>query len=176
MAHLEAWDIRRWLTRIFGFGGWAYTTDVELVAEHRKDDHRKRNRDGQEYGPSYTAWTVVYRSKVRLEIRDAHGNELSYFEEYAAGDAVNQPRLGDAHDFALKTAESQALKRAAVNLGDQFGLALYDKGGHIVDHPDTGRKVVRGVVAATLDRFAQQAPDEDPPVQGGELDDMANAA
>ena len=36
--------------------------------------------------------------------------------------------IGDAHDMALKTAESGALKRAATNLGDQFGLSLYNDG------------------------------------------------
>ena len=35
---------------------------------------------------------------------------------------------GEAHDMAIKTAESDALKRAAINLGTQFGLSLYDEG------------------------------------------------
>ena len=30
--------------------------------------------------------------------------------------------------MAIKTAESDALKRAASNLGDQFGLSLYNNG------------------------------------------------
>jgi hypothetical protein len=30
--------------------------------------------------------------------------------------------------MAIKTAESDALKRAAINLGDQFGLSLYNNG------------------------------------------------
>ena len=30
--------------------------------------------------------------------------------------------------MAVKTAESDALKRAAINLGDQFGLSLYNNG------------------------------------------------
>ncbi|WP_327358399.1 Rad52/Rad22 family DNA repair protein [Streptomyces sp. NBC_01304] len=140
-SHLKAWDIRRHLNRFFGFGGWSYTTSAELVAEHRKDDHQKKNyKTGEPYGPKFTAWTVVYRAKVRLIVRDPHGNELAHFEEYAAGDAVNQPSLGDAHDMAMKTAESQALKRCAVNLGDQFGLSLYADG------------TTAATVQATLDR------------------------
>jgi hypothetical protein len=30
--------------------------------------------------------------------------------------------------MAIKTAESDCLKRAAINLGTQFGLSLYDDG------------------------------------------------
>jgi hypothetical protein len=30
--------------------------------------------------------------------------------------------------MAIKTAETQALKRCAINLGDQFGLSLYRNG------------------------------------------------
>jgi hypothetical protein len=30
--------------------------------------------------------------------------------------------------MAIKTAESDAFKRAAINLGDQFGLSLYNNG------------------------------------------------
>jgi hypothetical protein len=30
--------------------------------------------------------------------------------------------------MAIKTAESDALKRAAINLGTQFGLSLYNNG------------------------------------------------
>ncbi|MDQ5860645.1 MAG: RAD52 family DNA repair protein, partial [Actinomycetota bacterium] len=76
------------------------------------------------------AVTVVYRAGYRLAIRAIDGETLATYTEYASGDAPNFPlfKLGDAHDFAMKTAESQALKRAAINLGDQFGLSLYNKG------------------------------------------------
>ena len=50
------------------------------------------------------------------------------YTEWAVGDCKNYPSRGDAHDMAIKTAESQAFKRAAMNLGDQFGLSLYDGG------------------------------------------------
>ena len=46
----------------------------------------------------------------------------------ATGSANNLPSRGDAHDFAIKNADSYALKRAAKDLGDQFGLSLYNKG------------------------------------------------
>jgi hypothetical protein len=117
MAHMEAWDIRRQLIRVFGFGGYSIDTlALDLVTElEKKAGDRSR-------------WTVVYRAQVRLTVYGVDGSELSHWEDGAAGDSVNQPSLGDAHDMAMKTALSQAMKRCAVNLGDQFGLSLYNNG------------------------------------------------
>jgi hypothetical protein len=115
-AHLEAWDVRRWLNRIFGFGGWDLnTTELALVREIDLNGDGKR-------------WTVIYRAQVRLTVRTADGRVLASYEDAAMGDSQNQPQLGQAHDQAMKTALSQALKRTAVNLGDQFGLSLYNDG------------------------------------------------
>jgi hypothetical protein len=41
---------------------------------------------------------------------------------------ANLPDVGEAHDMAVKTGESDAFKRAAINLGDNFGLSLYNNG------------------------------------------------
>jgi hypothetical protein len=116
MSHLEAWDVRRQLIRIFGFDGFTIETlSLDLVSE-------------RETKPGANRWTVVYRAQVRLTIKTTSGDTIAVFEDAAAGDAINQPKLGDAHDLAMKTALSQALKRCAVNLGDQFGLSLYNDG------------------------------------------------
>jgi hypothetical protein len=116
MSHLEAWDVRRQLIRIFGFDGFTIETiSLDLVSE--RETQAGSNR-----------WTIVYRAQVRLTIKATNGQPLTVFEDAAAGDAINQPKLGDAHDLAMKTALSQALKRCAVNLGDQFGLSLYNDG------------------------------------------------
>lgn len=113
MAHMEAWDIRRQLIRAFGFGGYDLETlALDLIAE---------TNEGKR-------WTVIYRAQVRLTIKDAEGQPIARWEDGAAGDSVNQPSRGDAHDMAMKTALSQALKRCATNLGDQFGLSLYNDG------------------------------------------------
>jgi hypothetical protein len=69
-----------------------------------------------------TRWNVIYRARCTV---DVGGGAL--YTEWAAGDATN-PTLADAHDQAIKTAESQAFKRCAMNLGDQFGLSLYRNG------------------------------------------------
>ncbi len=63
---------------------------------------------------------------MRLIVRSELGTKVS--EDSGFGLASHQPVRGDAHDKALKTAVSDALKRAARDLGNQFGLSLYDKG------------------------------------------------
>lgn len=118
-SHLEAWDVRRWLIRVFGFGAFDIET-VELAVV-REIEIPPSQPNGK------SRWTVVYRAQVRLTIWDQFGGHV-VFEDGACGDSTNQPALGDCHDNAAKTALSQALKRCAVNLGDCFGLGLYNNG------------------------------------------------
>jgi len=118
-AHVEAWDIRRHMIRVFGFGGF----DTDLIDMHLVD----QINIPPEHPNGKTRYTVVYRMAVKLTVK-VDGLELGHWHGAAIGDATNQPSLADAHDLALKTADSQALKRAAVNMGDQFGLSLYNKG------------------------------------------------
>ncbi|XTZ18161.1 Rad52/Rad22 family DNA repair protein [Micromonospora echinospora] len=130
-SHLEAWDIRRNLIRAFGFGGFDVETKaLDLVAQI---EHPPAQQGGK------SRWTVVYRAEIRLTVKAADGSTIAVLEDGAAGDSQNQPSLGDAHDQAMKTALSQGLKRCAVNLGDQFGLSLYNGG-------KTNRVVVRSLV------------------------------
>ena len=112
-SHVEAYEIRAHLNRIFGFARWsADLTDLTEVFATEKDGK----------------WTVLYRATVRLAVCAPDGTVLATYTEAATGEAKNQPHRGDAHDLAMKTAESQAMKRCAANLGDQFGLSLYRKG------------------------------------------------
>jgi hypothetical protein len=147
-SHLEQWDVRRTLTRIFGFGGWEdRTKDLSLIREleippgtitqTRWFDKPGGGREKRQVPNDRPLWTVVYRAEVALTVYGIEGTSATY-EDGATGDSQNQPSLGDAHDQALKTALSQALKRCAVNLGDQFGLSLYDHGN------------LNGVVVGTL--------------------------
>lgn len=112
-SHLEAFDVRAHLIRIFGFGAWSANTEaMELIFE------QESAKDGK------PRWTVAYRAMVVLRMHDTGAT----YTEWAVGDSQNNPSRADAHDMAIKTAESQAFKRCAVNLGDQFGLSLYAAG------------------------------------------------
>lgn len=128
--HLAAWDVRAHLIRCFGFAGWsAETLTAELI-----HDLATETKNGK------PARKVAYRAHVRLVIHETGAT----YSEWAVGESVMPDfKHGDAHDFALKTAESQALKRCAINLGSQFGLSLYDSG-----NPND---VVRGVFGVRFD-------------------------
>jgi len=117
-SHLSQQDVRAHLARVFGWGGWSYAILQHDVVEVLQ----VRNSNGNE------AWEVTYLCRLRLTIRDPRGNELASFDDVGTGTSPKLPSKGDAHDFAAKVAVSIALKRAAANLGDQFGLSLYNKG------------------------------------------------
>ena len=118
-SHLEAYDVRAMLIRIFGFGRFS----ADLIALEPLFETLFTNDRGDRV-------TVGYRATLRLTVCAPDGSILATYTEAATGDASNFPisKRADAHDFAIKTAESQALKRCATNLGDQFGLSLYRKG------------------------------------------------
>jgi recombination DNA repair RAD52 pathway protein len=117
-SHVSQQDVTAHLIRVFGFCSFdVEVLNVSLVFEDpRMNGDRPTGR-----------WDVCYRALVRLTIRDAEGNELAHFEDGSTATAQNQTR-GDAHDLAYKSAISLSKKRAAINLGDQFGLSLYNKG------------------------------------------------
>lgn len=119
-SHVSQQDVTAHLIRMFGFG--SFNTDivsVECVFEQERVDKRT--------GESTGRWDCCYRALIRLTIKDSDGNEVCHYEDGSTAFAQNQTR-GDAHDLAYKSALSLAKKRAAINLGDQFGLSLYNKG------------------------------------------------
>jgi hypothetical protein len=116
-SHVAAFDVTAHLNRVFGFDGW----DKEVVALDLVHEHLAGEP------PKVRAW-VTYRCVMRLTVRDPDGRVVKVVEEAATGSASNMPTVGDAHDFAVKNAISYALKRCAKDLGDQFGLSLYDRG------------------------------------------------
>lgn len=120
MSHVEAYDIRAMLTRVFGFGRWDEVAVEPTVMLYEQETTTRAGKD---------AYKVAYRASRRLVIRDQDGEHLCSHDGSAVGESIMPDfKRGDAHDMAIKTSESQALKRAAINLGDQFGLSLYAKG------------------------------------------------
>ena len=117
LSYLEAWDVKAHLIRIFGFGGWSWhVSTADQVFEQEKDGK----------------WNVGYKVIGTLTVDGA------MYTEAAVGSST-LPQRGEAHDMAVKTCESDALKRAAINLGTQFGLSLYNNG----DLNDVVKKTLR---------------------------------
>ena len=118
-SHVSQQDVTAHLIRVFGFCSF----DVEVMNVGVVFEEPRTKPTGEPTG----RWDVCYRALVRLTIRDAQGRELAHYEDGSTATAQNQNR-GDAHDLAYKSAISLSKKRAAINLGDQFGLSLYSKG------------------------------------------------
>lgn len=147
MAHLEQWDVRRTLNQVFGFCGWSDVLKSIDVA------YEETLRPAGQNQPA-NAWLVVYRAVVRLEIRNRQGMLVGFHEDVATGESRSTTSPGAAHDLASKTAQSQALKRAAVNWGDQFGLSLYNSGSVLPVVVPDAQAHVAGVLAAWNDAKA----------------------
>lgn len=118
MSHVSQQDVRAHLTRVFGFGGWATEVlNLDCVAEEAVTNSK-----------GSAAWAITYRCVLRLTVKDPQGSVVASYDDVGTGTSPKLPTKGDAHDFAAKVAVSIALKRAATNLGDGFGLSLYNKG------------------------------------------------
>lgn len=118
-SHVSQQDVTAHLIRMFGFGGF----DIEVINVELVFEEPRANAQGEPTG----RWDVTYKALVRLIIRNDKGEHVAAYENGSMGIAQNQSR-GDAHDLAYKSAISLSIKRAAIALGDQFGLSLYNKG------------------------------------------------
>jgi recombination DNA repair RAD52 pathway protein len=151
LAYVEAYDIKAHMIRIFGFGEWSWDVlAADLVYAFGPTDGQRNHQVG-------------YRVIGKLTI---HATGATYTE--AAVGMANLPDVGEAHDMAVKTGESDAFKRAAINLGDQFGLSLYNNGSV---HP-----VVRGIVGMDMPvpDDAAPTPDVTPDDEDGDPDPASN--
>jgi recombination DNA repair RAD52 pathway protein len=128
LSYLEAWDVKASLIRVFGFGGFSAEAFDMRILKVEQDLPKKS-------GNGVTPYRVTASCGVKLTIHAL--NNATYTEYAASSQSGSDP--GEVMDFAIKTAESDALKRAAIYLGTQFGLSLYNKGGT--------RDVVRQVLA-----------------------------
>ncbi|WP_258570791.1 Rad52/Rad22 family DNA repair protein [Flavimaribacter sediminis] len=107
LHYLEGWHVISEANRIFGFDGWSReTVDVQCV-------YTKHN------GGRYDA---VYTTRIRI-IVNADGARIIR-EGSGTGESSAQTP-GQAHEFALKAAETDATKRALMTFGNAFGLSLY---------------------------------------------------
>ena len=110
LSFIEGWHAIAEANRIFGFDGWTRTTDSLNVVT----DYEGKNKKG------YDAWFVTYTATVTITVGDIVRTGTG------AGHGMDASQ-GQAHESAIKEAETDATKRALMTFGNQFGLALYDK-------------------------------------------------
>ncbi len=120
LSYIEGWHVIAEANRIFGFDGW----DRQTVATQCVWKGTKQGREG-----------CAYIARVRIRVRV--GDIVIRREGHGSGHGWSATP-GEAHESAIKEAETDATKRALATFGNPFGLALYDK----------ERKGVRGAVVA----------------------------
>ncbi|MFZ5689761.1 MAG: Rad52/Rad22 family DNA repair protein [Pseudomonadota bacterium] len=107
LSYIEGWHAIAEANRIFGFDGWSRET-----VEYRCLVSREKNGIFQ----------ALYVAKIRITVRTETANIVR--EGFGTGEA-QAATAGEAHDKAIKTAETDATKRAFATFGKPFGLSLY---------------------------------------------------
>jgi DNA recombination protein Rad52 len=126
LHYIEGWHAIAEANRIFGFDGWDRETLSTTCVSNTK------------LGGDYV---VAYTAKVRVTVRA--GETLVVREGSGTGEA-KALSAGQAHELALKSAETDATKRALAGFGNPFGLALYDRDQCGVKKSPKGRKFSQG--------------------------------
>jgi DNA recombination protein Rad52 len=109
LSYVEGWHVIGEANRIFGFDAW---------------DRRTISTACVWSGQSGQGHVAAYTAKVRVSVRA--GDTMIVREGSGTGEGrASTP--GQAHELAIKGAETDATKRALATFGNPFGLALYDR-------------------------------------------------
>ena len=116
--YLAGHDVKRRANEIFGFGNWGHS----VVERELLGAVEVQSQNGQ------PGWHVGYATTVRVWVDTGTGRTYTT-EGVGYGDGVEYVGAArvTACELAIKESETDALKRAFTDLGDQFGLILYAK-------------------------------------------------
>ena len=109
LSYVEGWHAIAEANRIFGFDAWDRRTISTACVWN--------GQSGQVHSAAYTA-------KVRVSVR---AGDIVVVREGSGTGEGRASTPGQAHELALKGAETDATKRALATFGNSFGLALYDR-------------------------------------------------
>jgi len=109
LHYVEGWHVIAEANRIFGYDAW----DRRTLASHCVWS-----------GPSGAFHGAAYIAKVRVSVR---AGDITIVREGSGTGEGRAPTPGQAHELALKGAETDGTKRALATFGNPFGLALYDR-------------------------------------------------
>ena len=107
--YVEGWFAIAEANAIFGFDGW----DREMIHFERLYE-RTRN--------DWVCCGYVARVRIRVRVGDT-----SILREGTGWGSATSIQPAEAHERALKAAETDGTKRALATFGNRFGLGLYDK-------------------------------------------------
>jgi DNA recombination protein Rad52 len=109
LSYVEGWHAIAEANRIFGYDAWdRQTMTLKCVWEGRKGNLE----------------ACSYIARVRIKVR---AGESVICREGCGSGHGSRPSRGEAHETAIKEAETDAMKRALATFGNPFGLALYDR-------------------------------------------------
>lgn len=127
VQYIEGWHAIAEANRIFGFGAWTRETlELRQLGDPRDTDGKMR---------------VDYMARVRITVGDVIRDGCGF------GQGIDKD-VGQAHESALKEAETDAMKRALMTFGNPFGMALYDK-----SRADVGVDASPSEVAAAIENI-----------------------
>jgi len=109
LNYVEGWFAIAEANAIFGFDGW----DREMSHFERLYERSRNDRTN-----------CAYLARIRIRVRA--GENIVVREGTGWGSATASVP-SEAHERALKSAETDATKRALATFGNRFGLGLYDK-------------------------------------------------
>jgi hypothetical protein len=109
LPYVEGWHVIAEANRIFGYDAW---------------DRRTLSTRCVWSGESGAYHSAAYTAKVRVNVR---AGDITIVREGSGTGEGKAPTPGQAHELALKGAETDATKRALATFGNPFGLALYDR-------------------------------------------------
>ncbi len=125
LHYVEGWHVIAEANRIFGYDAWDRRTLATRCVWNGA------------VGPYHEA---AYTAKVRVCVR---AGDITVVREGSGSGEAKAPTPGQAHELALKSAETDATKRALATFGNPFGLALYDR-------EQVGVRKVRGQAAPAI--------------------------
>jgi DNA recombination protein Rad52 len=148
VSYLEGWQVIAEANRIFGFDGWQRETiEVRCVSQAERTIGRDQR----------AGWGVTYTARVRVTVGGSTSPAAVIREGSGAGHGIDAD-LGQAHESALKEAETDAMKRALMTFGNPFGLALYDKQQREVTQSTAESSAPRTASASNGTRSIHRSP------------------
>ena len=127
VQYIEGWHAIAEANRIFGYGEWTReTVELRQLGDPREVSGKIR---------------VEYLARVRITVAGVVRDGCGF------GQGIDKD-VGQAHESAVKEAETDAMKRALMTFGNPFGLALYDK-----SRENVGENVDDGAVAEAVGCF-----------------------
>lgn len=136
LSYLSGAYVINRLNEVLGQGNWSYGI-------HKMD----KVYEGEIEQSSGKAFTVSYITQVWFNA-NIDGRQVNFIE-VGYGDGTDKKSQGKAHELATKESSTDALKRAAKNLGISMGLGLYFKSGEYVDEQQVTQAKPQAVTPAS---------------------------